>query len=485
MKLYITFKYTALAVALFASATTAIAQTTRNDYFMETAYSRNNLNPAMRPDQGYIVIPILPNVSVGAETNTFNLDHLTFKSGNERVTFMHKSVSADEFLSGIADDNYLATDVKVKLIGVGFYKGDAFWNIDLTARVHADATLPKSVFSLLKNGFSRDGNSSYDLSDIASTGTAFAELGVSYSRPFLNNDLIIGVRPKFLIGFADFDLDAKNLNINTTMNEWRAKSQVTLKGAAPGVTPTYDEDGLLDGFDFGNFQPAGYGGAIDLGAVYDMGGALPALRGLKVSGALNDVGLIAWGKNNSLTLTSSETEVVVNTENMNQHSDQNTSLSDVLEDAFTDIKDAINLRDDGTSASGYSKMLRMQLVLGAEYEIIKHKLSVGALYTNRFGDYFNSTEYTASVNFRPCPWVSTSASYSFKHSKYDTFGLAVHLAPSKGLNLFVASDYILPHVNSDFIPTTMKGINAQIGISIPIGGKKSRTKTIVEEEEAI
>lgn len=483
MKSYKILKYMTFVVVLLTSTTATFAQATRIDYFMQTAYSRNNMNPALRPDQGYIVVPVLPNISVGAETNTFNLDHLTFKSGNERVTFMHKSVSAKDFLSGISNDNYLSVDANVKLLGIGFYKGDAFWNIDLTARVHSDATLPKSVFALLKQGFNRDGNTSYDLSDIAATGSAFAELGVSYSRPFLENNLIIGVRPKFLAGFADFDLDAKSLNIQTTINEWKAKSQVTLKGAAPGVKPTYDEDGLLDGFDFGSFKPAGYGGAIDLGAVYELGGALPMLKGLKVSGALNDVGFISWSKANSITLNSPETEVVVNTDKMNEHSEENTSLNDVLDDAFTQIKDAINLKDDGKSNSGYSKMLRMQMVMGLEYELMQNKLSVGALYTNRFGDYFNSTEFTASVNYRPCPWVSTSASYSFKHSKYDTFGFALHLAPTKGLNLFLASDYILPHVNSDFIPTTMKGINAQVGISIPIGGKKSRAKVSEETIE--
>lgn len=479
MKKHNIFKYLTLAVLLIAVTGTAHGQSTRTDYFMQTAYSRNNLNPALRPDQGYLVIPILPNINVGAETNTFNLDHLTFKSGNERVTFMHKSVSDNDFLSGIANDNYLSVDAGIKFFGLGFYKGDAFWNIDLTARVHSDMTLPKSVFELLKKGFDRDGNTHYDLSNIAATGTAFAELAVSYSRPFMNNNLIIGVRPKFLVGFADFDLDAKSLDIKTTINEWQARSQVKLKGAAPGATPTYDEDGLLDGFDFGTFAPVGYGGAIDLGAVYDLGGVVPALKGLKLSAALNDLGFIAWSEKNTLSMSSPETVVIVNTENMDKHNNENTSLSDVLDDAFTDIKDAVNLKEDGTSG-GYTKMLRMQMVAGVEYEILQNKLSVGALYTNRLGDYFNTTELTASVNYRPCPWISTSASYSFQHSKYDTFGFALHLAPTKGLNLFLASDYILPHVNSDFVPTTMKGVNAHFGISIPLGGKKSRSKTEIE-----
>lgn len=465
-------KYFTLAILLLISFNTLFAQNTRTEYFMETAYSRNNMNPALRPDQGYLVVPVIPTISFGAETNTFNLDHFTFKSGNERVTFMHKDITNDQFLSGIKNDNYLSTDVSAKLFGFGFYKGNAFWNIDLRARIHADVNLPKSAFELLKVGFDPNRDNNYDLSEIATTGNAFAELGVSYSRPFLSNNLVVGIRPKLLVGFVDFDLAVSSLNIRTTSDAWHAKSQVKLKGAAPGVTATYDEDGLLDGFDLDGFAPAGYGGAIDLGAVYDFGEVLPILKGLKLSAAINDLGFIAWSKKNSLTLSSPETEVTVK----NEGNIDNSSLEEVLDDAFTKIKDAVNLTDEGESANGYTRALNMNMNIGAEYEILKNKLSVGALYSTRFGHYYTSKEFTGSINYRPLHWLATSVSYSAIHSKFDTFGFAFHIAPSKGLNLFVASDFILPHVNSDFVPTTMKGINAQIGVSIPIGGKISRKK---------
>lgn len=449
------------------------SQTTKTDYFMGTSYLRNSLNPALRPDQGYLVVPVIPTIGVNAQTNSLNLDNLTFKGPNgKRVTFMHQSVNTNDFMSSLSDDNYLNMDANIKLFGFGFYKGDNFWNIDLGIRTHVDANIPKSFFGLLKQGFDQEEQSRYDLSDLSATGYSFVELGVAHSRMFLDNNLTVGARVKLLSGLADFNLDAKSLTIDAGPEYWSARSKVTLKGAAPGVEPTYDEKGNLDGFEFGNFSPSGFGTGLDIGAVYDVKDDLPVLEGLKVSAAFNDIGFISWSKKNSINLHSPETEVKIIPSDYSYYKENGSSLSDVLEDAFDDMKEATNLRQDGPR-KGRTTMLRMNMNLGAEYEIINEKLSVGALYSARFGNYFTASEFTISGNGRINSWLATSLSYSFVHSKFDTFGFALHLAPKRGVNLFLASDYAIPHVSSEFIPTTSKGINFQMGISIPIGGKRS------------
>ncbi len=274
----------AIAITIFSSA--AFAQVTKTDYFMETSYLRNSLNPALRPDQGYLVVPVLPNAGVNVQTNKLNLDNLTFAGPNgQRVTFMHPSVNATDFLSNIANDNYINTDVNLKLFGLGFYKGDAFWNIDLGVRTHVDANIPKGFFELFKEGFDQENQKRFDLSELSATGNSFVELGVSYSRPLIDNNLILGARVKLLGGIGDLDLNAKSLSIDAGPDYWKAKSQVTLKGAAPGaLSPKYDDEtGNIDGFDIDGFNVPGYGAGLDLGAVYDLKGILPILNGLKVS----------------------------------------------------------------------------------------------------------------------------------------------------------------------------------------------------------
>lgn len=463
-----------ITIVLFANLAvigSCLAQITKTDYFMESSFLRNNLNPALRPNQGYLVVPIIPNIGANIQTNNLNLDALTFNGPqNGRVTFMHQSINADDFLSNLGNDNYINIDANIKLLGLGFFKNDSYWNIDLGIRTHLDANIPKSFFALFKKGFDQNQQTRYDLSDLSSTGYSFVELGVSNSRIFLDNTLTLGARAKLLGGLADYNLHAKSLNVDAGPEYWSAKSEVELKGSAPGVISTYDEKGNLDGFDFGNFNISGYGLGLDLGAVFDTKKIFPEIGGLKLSLALNDIGFISWSKNNSIHLKSPKTEVIIIPSDYTIYKDNGTSLTEVLEDTFDDLKEAVNLKGEGENAR--TSMLRMNMNIGAEYEIIEDKLSLGALYSARFGNYHTTSELTISANAHFTSWLYTSLSYSFIHSKFDTFGLALHLAPSRGVNLFLASDYTIPHVSSEFIPTTSKALNLQFGVSIPLGDKK-------------
>lgn len=446
------------------------AQITKSDYFMKTSHFRNSLNPALQPERGYLVLPVLPNIGVSTQTNAFVLDNFTFKGADgKRVTFMHQNVSTEDFLSKLKSNNYTNTDTNFKLFGYGFFRNNSYWNFDLAVRSHVDANVPKPFFELLKRGFDQNTQSRYDLSDLSATGSSFVELGASHSRSFKDNKLILGARVKLLGGLADFNLDARKLNVDAGPDYWLAKSNVTLLGSAPGVMPKYDSKGNLDGFNFGNFNIPGFGGGLDLGAVYDVKDIFPALDGLKVSGAINDIGFIVWTKENTINLQSPDTEIIVSPNDYEIYNLDGSSIFDVFKDALDNMKQAINLQGDTRQAR--ISMLRVNINLGAEYEVIKDKLSFGTLYSVRFGNYFNTKEFTLSTNYHPCRWFASSLTYSVNHSRFDTFGLALNFTPDKGINLFIASDYAISHISSELIPVSSYAVNFQVGISIPLKGK--------------
>lgn len=443
-----------------------MAQVAKTEYFMKTSYMKTYLNPALRPDQGQLVVPVLPNLGANVQTNTINLDHLTFNKGGERVTFMHPSVSNHEFLKDISSENYVRTDVNYKIFAFGMYKGEQYNTMDIGLRVHADANLPKSVFKLLKVGFDQDAATSYDLKDISATAQSFVEIGFGHSRPLLNKKLMVGARGKLLLGAGYLDLNAKQFDLTAGPNEWRARSQASLRGAAPGVKAKFNKKDQLDGFDFDFNGIPGYGFGVDLGAVYDMQAIAPILSGLKVSASVNDIGFIYWTKENSLELQSSQTEIILDPASMINQDEK--SIQQVFEDMLDDLQQAIDLNQVG-KPRGRSTSLRATMYLGAEYEILKNKLSAGALYSARFGNYYTSHELTFSGNYQPYYWLGVTGSYSVVHSNFDTFGFALHLAPRKGITFFVASDYVIPHVSTQFLPTSSEGVNIQLGFSIPIG----------------
>lgn len=469
MKTYIKYLSAAFFVTLVFGQT-AIAQVSKTEYFMQTSIYRNSINPAFTPEQGYLVVPVIPSVGASVRTNTLNMDHLTFKRGGERVTFIHPDVSTQDLMKGMKNNNFLSTDVNVKLFSLGFFKESGYWNVDMGVRTHVDANLPKSVFELLKVGFDQDQPTMYNLKNINASISSFVEIGVSHSRMFLDDNLSVGAKAKVLLGAGYANLKAEKLDVEAGPDQWRTLSKVTLRGAAPGVTAKYDSDGFIDGFDFDWKGIPGYGLGLDLGVVYDVKDVLPELKGLKVSASLNDLGFISWSKKNTLRMKSAEQEVII-TPNDYQHSADGVSLEDVFEDALEDLKNAVNLQEDGAPKS-VTTGLRTTLNLGAEYEIFENLFSVGALYSNYFGTYHSISEFTMSANYRPCDWFATSASYSAMFGNWNTLGLAVNLVPKKGLNLFLASDYVFARISPQGLPTTSKGLNVQFGVSISLGGRQ-------------
>lgn len=477
-------KLTALVLCLLTFGT-ANSQITRSDYFMKSSYLRSSMNPAFRPNQGYLVLPLTPNIGTSLQTNTLNLDNLTYKLANgTRGTFMHKDVSADEFLSNMKDDNFLNMDVNYKLFALGFYKYDNFFTIDLGIRAHADANIPKSVFRMMKVGF--DNNEEpvkYDLQDLSASATSFAELGVGFSKPLMDNNLVVGTKVKFLVGAGDFDLDAKELGIEIGPDMWRTKSHVVFQGSAPGlkVLPKLNDMGQpivndqtgkqeFDELEFDGFNMPGYGLGVDIGFDFNLGKALHLPSNLNISGSLTDIGFIKWNKKSTVKMESNPSGIEFKPNDYTIHTDGSSSLNDIFDDVIDDLTSAADLYilpDESRTTS-----LGSTMHLGAEYEIIEKKLSAGVMYSNRFGKHFNWSELTVSGNVAPTHWFSTSLSYSLLNGSYKSFGGAIHLAPSRGLRLFVATDYVLVHHNKEFLPTTSTGVNFQLGMSIPLGKKK-------------
>ncbi len=464
-------KYLFLLAALFLSISLNAQKTSRTGYFMKTL-DRSSLNPALRPEHGYVGFPFLGNIYVSGMTNTLNLDHFIFSRDGGNVTFLHRDVSINDFINGMKDNNYLSGDSYASILSAGWYRGDGFWTVDFGVKAHVDGNLPKSLFEFAKTGYRTD---PYYMKDARVIGNGYGELAVGYSRPFLDNTLLVGAKAKVLIGLADFDAQVDELTLRMSPDQWVATSHATIKGAVPGLSPKYNDDGEFDGFDYDSeFKLSGYGFGVDLGAEYSLSAfsdVLPILDKFKVSAAFNDIGFISWSKSNALRMSTDSSEpIYIAGENAYNPDPDDPSLQNQWDNVLDNLENAINFQEDAPKS--YTTSLRMNMNWAVEYEILKDKLSAGLLSSTYFNHSHTQSELTVSGNYMPLKWLATSLSYSFMYSNFQTFGFAFHLAPSKGLNFFFASDYIIPHVNSDWIPTTSKGVNVQFGLSFPLGGKK-------------
>ncbi len=480
--IYKNIRFFLLVAGVFCSMLPAFAQTTNTGYFMKSQHSRTSFNPALRPEQGYFGFPFLANIYADVKTNTFNLDHFIFPGGTQSKTFLHEDISNDDFLKNIGENNYANIDLSYSLFSMGFYSGESFWTIDLGVKAHIDANVPYSFFEFGKKGFSANNPSIYNIGNSRGTATGYGELGLGYSRPFLDNTLVVGVKGKLLLGFVDTDFYLKNLTVDAGKDVWTMSSHAMIEGSAPGLKATYKDDGTLDELEMDGFGITGSGFGFDLGATYKLSTLAESINGplsdivnrFTVSAALTDIGFISWSKKNSVYLATDPMEQVVTGEyifSTNGDENDENSFENQIEKIGDAVEDAMELREDSEKSGDRSTSLRMKMNFGLEYEFLKDKLSGGLLSTTYFNKSHSVTEFTMAGAYKPVSWFEAGLSYSFVHSKFNTFGLALNFVPSKGLNLFLASDYIIPHWNSDYVPTTMKAYNVQFGLTIPLGQK--------------
>ena len=72
-------------------------------------------------------------------------------------------------------------------------------------------------------------------------------------------------------------------------------------------------------------------------------------------------------------------------------------------------------------------MLRASVNAGLEYEVWRHKIGIGLLYTARVWKYKTMHNITGSVNFHPVRWFTVSGSYSVIDSSGGAVGLALNI----------------------------------------------------------
>ena len=477
-RLYASKKFMGALLLMMGFVLPANAQFLRTSYFMEGTHYRMQLNPALAPTSGYFNIPAIGSLNVSASSNSLGTQDIIDIIDNSDGFYNNQ-----KFMNRLSNDNRLNVNVNTDILSFGWYKGKNFWSVNVGARVDLGAQIPKSMFSFLhdidQDGFSWN-NSKFDIGKEELNINAYTEVGIGYARA-INDRLSVGGKFKVLLGMGNLNLkvDGMNVDANLPLNinditdvnqirDYHAKMKVNarLESSFKGmdlVENTSDPDPrkhYIDDFDFNGFGIAGYGGAIDLGASYKI------LDNLTVSASVLDLGFIKWSKGS--------TSVAAAKGSMDYDGKDYALTPEGLEDFQRDAQDFMN-RVEGGDVLNY-EMLQLQkedvvesrttslhstVVIGAEYELLDKWLAIGALSTTRFTKPKTQTEITLSANIRPKSWLNAAISYSMIQSAGKSFGLAVKLGP-----LFIGTDYM-------FFGKSTKTVNGFVGISVPLGGKKS------------
>lgn len=428
------------------------AQFLRTGYFMDGS-NRMQLNPANLPSRGYLDVPALGTLNVGAYTNSLGLNDLinTFDSDGD---FWDNP----DFYNKLKVANNLGVSLSTDIISFGFYRGKNFWSANVGVRLDVEAGIPKNMFKYLRESpDDMDDLSGWNgrkdrISDLNLGLNAFTEVGVGYAR-IVNDRLTVGGKFNVLLGVGNLDMNINNIQI--TSNElydnygninYDAEATIdvdaSLEANMKGLELTTDQDGVIDGVEMNGFGIGGYGVGIDLGATYRL------LDNLTVSAAVTDLGFISWSKGSSTVVEGDNTQTY-NGNNVGEFLDRVDGGEVIDFDMFGLQK--------GNVQKKRSTRLPTTLTVGAEYGFWKNRFSVGALSTTRWGMYRTLSELTLSANFRPARAIGLSASYSMLQSAGKTFGAAVKLGP-----LTIGTDYL-------FLGKNTRSVNVFMGISMGLG----------------
>lgn len=440
-----------------------VSAQSRNSYFMEGSYFRNDLNPALAPTRGYVALPAISGFGLNVSNNFLSVDNFIYQRDGQLVTALHESVSSEEFFGKLPSEGKLAIDTKVNLFGVGFYVKKMFWTFGVNTNISADMAMSMDMFKAVKTL----GNGVYDLGNTAIEANAYmdAYLGTSFR---VHDNVSIGVKVKLLMGIATLDAQFSQLKANVSpdvvaaeMNgAWRANGffldNSGLTGSDFDIEDAFIEDPAAM---LGNFK--NYGLAFDLGAEVRL-----LDDQLKLSAAVTDLGFIKWRPNSHLSggVTGDFSFAGVN-------------IEDPEMDALGNFEMSVN---DKSENLGYKTSVNTSLNIGAEYNILNNHIAFGVLSHTKFCRTMTYSELTASVNFRPTNWISATISHTFMNkNRPGIFGFALNIHP-RAINIYAGLDFIgTKWVNGPAIegvqiplPRNMKSVNAYIGIGFNMGRPK-------------
>lgn len=467
-----------ITISLLLAASVALSAQSRSGYFVRNSTQNHYFNAAFVPDQGYIGVPFLNGFDIQLGTN-FGPSTFLFPLQNGKTgLFLNPEVSSDAFLSGLKNKSYLDMNFGYNIVDAGWFTGkDSFWTVSMGLDVNVNSSIPKELFRFLKNGMTTDPQS-YSIQNLGLGAQAFANISVGYSRGLdeLVKGLRVGGKVKLLASVADIQMRIDRLDLNMSSESWTVSSLGTATILGGGLSPQFDEDGYVNGV---NFDPSGlgvggFGMAFDLGAEYTISEGTP-VDGLRFSVSVTDLGFISYGKNKSRVLSADGTVRFTGVEGIGGDG----KLDDQLNELTDELLGLASFSEQPVS-KGQGGHLAATLYAGVDYSFLEDKMNVGLLYSARFGRFRTENELTLAWNYAPVRSFDIALSYSLLKT-HSTFGWLITFVPTKGVGLFVGSDftplnYTAFNLDGFKLPVPAREVvlDAHFGLTISLGGSNRR-----------
>ena len=471
------------SLVLFALASPSVrSQDLETGYFLGGNPYAFRLNPAFQSERNIFSLAL---GQTGAETwSNLGISTLFYPDGNGNLyTFMNDQVGSSEFLRKIGQHNRLDMDARVNLLTIGFWADQRFFTIDFNVRSLNAVSAPYDLFCFWKDG--AGSQNSFDFSGTGFRSKSFLETAFGWSKNY-DNVFNVGFRVKGLVGLAEAEILAEDLKLSMTSDRWEIQARSILNASSPAFTYSRNGDELdLESIQFGDgrFGPAGFGGAVDIGASWNV---LPILT---LSASILDLGAMRW--NREIKGVSPDTAYAWEPSENGEGDVE--SWQGEIDEASSALSGIFRFRDQSGSGAEF-EMLPFRVNMGAEFRMpFYERLSVGLLYQGRGGASFARHTGRFSLNWNPLDFLSMSTSTSL-NSLGESLGFALNLHPA-GINLLVGCDYVpfhgvnitpliedLPAQYQSFavLPRDRMNLNVYVGLNLALGWSRLNFKKEID-----
>ena len=456
-----------MAASLLLVTIAASAQSASSGYFLEGFNQRYQLNPAFAPERPvFMAFPGLSNLQVEAQS-TVGLANFLYESTSKPgmlTTFMSPDIDAQKFLDDMPKGARFNVGLNMDILALGIGGKNGFTTFNVKMRNSEQIILPKELFGFMKASLAQG---DYLIENININTTTYMEASLTHSHK-IGENLTVGLGLKFLEGVAYADVTINEIDAKLHEDEWRVKSNGTIKASVPGAQYKLDpEKNTFDGIEGFKFSmPGSHGFAVDLGAEYDF---KDIVEGLKVSAAITDLGFIGWANMNTFATNNNEYVEFEGFNNYDVNGDNNDEAMDQINDDFNDM---VQLYQTGTTDKRERVALAANFRLGAEYALpFADWVSFGELITFRTGMYPYAASRT-SVTLSPCGWIDLSGNFAWT-TYGSTLGMLLNFHPG-GINFFLAVDRLKAEFNPQFVPLHDFGLNFSLGLNLAFGKKRDR-----------
>ena len=463
------------------------AQNTNTMYFMNEIAERNNLNPAFTPSCNfYLDFIFLPNIYFSFGNDNFIIRDFIYNQNGKTQTFLNSKESLELFFKNMQPTTTMNFNYNLNILSFGFQVKKNYFTFDLGLNMDVATYLPSDLLRFTLYGTPNpDGINSFNLSQLGIDASLYSSASIGYMYK-INKQWTIGAKAKLLMGYANINTNINKLNLHASRQEWGLVTDGHINASLP-ISFNVNENGSID---FGSLQinnanellellykPAGLGAAIDLGVKYE------PIKNLVLSASVTDLGMIYWNRN-TFSASMQGSHYIGE---LFDYTLGDSLATDAIMDKFTGLGNEIlgSMRTNGENKP-YKSMLRGSFFVGAEYGILKNKISFGVVNRLKFKNTHLQDEVTLALNLRPIHWFNATVSHSFINGRWGTLGLGLNLKMGI-MNMYVIADYIptsyaqIPLgdnalsvggktiMSNVFIPNRAQMFNIQMGWSWNIG----------------